>query len=160
MIPFLDLTNHHTNCTNHYTYLPCATPAAAVAAAAARTAPPERQAAAVDAAEREELCLFWFAGRAVAAGEEVCNTYGHLTPDQARRDDGGRGQVVKAACPSFHRPRRPQNPTTAPSHHPVGVPAVRLCTGRRAACAVALGRAGRGRRPRLQLPQRDGAPGL
>ena len=35
-----------------------------------------------DSVEPEDLCCFWRAGRAITAGEHVCNRYGYMAPDQ------------------------------------------------------------------------------
>jgi len=81
MIPVLDFANHQESCTNYYEYLPCAYSDVQVEAEGGRQFNPKWS---PDSVDRDELCCFWRAGRDVKAGEELCNRYGYMAPDQVR----------------------------------------------------------------------------
>jgi hypothetical protein len=81
MIPLLDFANHIETCANYYEYLPCAYDGPAPLSVPEDTdLGPNADA---DAVERDELCAFWRAGQAYEAGDEVCNRYGYMAPDQS-----------------------------------------------------------------------------
>jgi hypothetical protein len=72
MIPFVDLAKHYNGCTNRLAVHRCGPIGAAPSASA-------------DAAvtSSDDLCIYWTAGPAIAAGEEVCLEHGYLLPDRA-----------------------------------------------------------------------------
>ncbi|KAF6258738.1 hypothetical protein COO60DRAFT_1701212 [Scenedesmus sp. NREL 46B-D3] len=77
----MGLVNHqlNNNCP-HADYLDyCPGSSAAKRAAAGKGL----QQAEEDEADTDDLCIFWAAGADVAAGQEVCTSYGHLLPDVA-----------------------------------------------------------------------------
>ncbi|GBF94239.1 hypothetical protein Rsub_06509 [Raphidocelis subcapitata] len=75
MIPLLDFANHYNDCTNYYEYRACDY----------RDDEPNRDDGRWDADKvgRDQLCCFWRAGANVTAGQELCNRYGYMAPDQA-----------------------------------------------------------------------------
>lgn len=68
-------TNTHTH--SYYEYLPCSytdSPEDRKAEEAGNFSP--------DSVDREDLCCFWFAGEDFKTGDELCNRYGYMAPDQ------------------------------------------------------------------------------
>jgi hypothetical protein len=49
--------------------------------AAAEGLSPDDDRFSAEAVEREDMCAFWFAGEAIAAGQEVCRDMGVVAPD-------------------------------------------------------------------------------
>ncbi|KAI8469112.1 MAG: hypothetical protein J3K34DRAFT_424771 [Monoraphidium minutum] len=84
MIPLLDFANHFQNCSNYYEYRPCSlTDEQAHKAASGKATPEEEAKWGADAVEQDEVCCYWRAGEPIKAGQEACNRYGYMAPDQA-----------------------------------------------------------------------------
>uniref|UniRef100_A0A383VR40 SET domain-containing protein n=1 Tax=Tetradesmus obliquus TaxID=3088 RepID=A0A383VR40_TETOB len=79
MVPLMGLASHqvNNNCP-HADYLDYC-PGSAAAQQAAAGQEPQQEAG----AEEDDLCIVWAAGADVAAGQEVCSSYGYLMPDVA-----------------------------------------------------------------------------
>uniref|UniRef100_A0A383VSU2 SET domain-containing protein n=1 Tax=Tetradesmus obliquus TaxID=3088 RepID=A0A383VSU2_TETOB len=79
VVPLMGLASHqvNNNCP-HADYLDYC-PGSAAAQQAAAGQEPQQEAG----AEEDDLCIVWAAGADVAAGQEVCSSYGYLMPDVA-----------------------------------------------------------------------------
>ncbi|KAI8476596.1 MAG: hypothetical protein J3K34DRAFT_516470 [Monoraphidium minutum] len=112
MVPGLDMANHDSSCTNWYEFRPCAAPPLPWPRASWDPAGIQSEA---DAAERQDLCAWWITGAGLEAGQEVCLSYGYLTPDQAVFQYGF---VLKDEPPHLARMDRPPAPHAGADEQP------------------------------------------
>jgi hypothetical protein len=94
MMPLLDFANHHTICSNYYEYRACSFSDARGAAEGVTKNDPQF---AADSVEQDELCCFWRAGEDIKEGQELCNRYGYMAPDQVG-GGGGVGLGLGVGC--------------------------------------------------------------
>jgi hypothetical protein len=82
VVPLMGLANHqvNNNCphADYLDYCPGSAAAQRAAAGDEEQQDDEQAETAID-----DLCIFWAAGVDVAAGQEVCTSYGYLLPDVA-----------------------------------------------------------------------------
>jgi hypothetical protein len=79
MMPLLDFANHYNVCSNYYEYRACTFSDSLAEKTGASKNDPEF---AADSVEQGELCCFWRAGEDIKEGDELCNRYGYMAPDQ------------------------------------------------------------------------------
>lgn len=71
-MPFIDMANHQNGCNHSIALRPCD-----------QLSEPSSSSSSQGAVNTTQICVVWKAGAYIAAGEEVCLSYGYLLPDRA-----------------------------------------------------------------------------